>query len=45
MDVRWPQHRWKEQYPQLERYFRALDERPSFIETRPYAQKFSDPVV
>jgi glutathione S-transferase len=35
----------KEQYPHMEKYFKALDERPSFANTRPSPQKFSDPVV
>lgn len=45
MNVRWPQHGWKEQYPEMAKYFKALDERPSFANTRPVAQKFTDPVV
>jgi glutathione S-transferase len=45
MNVRWPQHNWKEQYPGMEKYFRTLDERPSFANTRPSPQKFTDPVV
>jgi len=45
MNVRWPQHNWKEQYPYMAKYFKKLDERPSFANTRPSPQKFSDPVV
>jgi hypothetical protein len=29
----------------MEKYFKTLDERPSFANTRPSPQKFSDPVV
>ncbi len=45
MAVRWPQHKWREQYPHLEEYWKRLEERPSFANTRPVAQKFTDPVV
>jgi len=45
MAIRWPQHTWREQYPQLGKYWKKLEERPSFANTRPVAQKFSDPVV
>ena len=45
MHVRWPQHGWKQNYPQLELYWKKLDERPSFANTRPSPQKFTDPVV
>lgn len=45
MNVRWPQHGWKKEYPHLERYWQTLDQRPSFANTRPSPQKFSDPVV
>lgn len=45
MHVRWPQHGWKQEHPQLERYWKKLDERPSFANTRPAPQKFADPVV
>jgi glutathione S-transferase len=45
MEVRWAEHGWKEEYPAMERYFKKLDERESFVSTRPKAQVFSDPVV
>lgn len=45
MHVRWPQHNWKQEYPHLERYWKNLDQRPSFASTRPAPQKFTDPVV
>ncbi|KAK6434983.1 hypothetical protein LTR95_008838 [Oleoguttula sp. CCFEE 5521] len=45
MAVRWPDHGWKNGYPAMEKYWRKLEERPSFASTVPVAQKFSDPVV
>ncbi|OQO00813.1 hypothetical protein B0A48_13500 [Cryoendolithus antarcticus] len=45
MAVRWPDHGWKSEYPNMEKYWRKLEERPNFASTVPVAQKFSDPVV
>lgn len=45
MAVRWPDHPWMSQYPQLKKYWEGLDQRESFAATRPSPQKISDPIV
>lgn len=43
--LRWPDHDWQTKYPQLKKYFDQLDQRKSFVNTRPKPQTISDPVV
>lgn len=45
MAVRWPDHGWEKEYPEMAKYWRKLEERESFKQTVPVAQKFTDPVV
>lgn len=43
--LRWPDYGWQAKYPQLKKYFDQLDQRESFVSTRPKPQTISDPVV
>ena len=45
MSVRWPDHGWKKEYPELERYWKGLEERESFRDTSPSPQNIKDAVV
>lgn len=45
MNVRWPNHSWKKQYPELVEYWSHLEERESFKTTVPKAQTFKDQIV
>ena len=45
MSVRWPDHHWKQTYPQLEKYWQGLDARESFATTRPSPQNIQDQIV
>ncbi|EME48540.1 hypothetical protein DOTSEDRAFT_19064 [Dothistroma septosporum NZE10] len=45
MAVRWPEHPWRTNFPQLKNYWESLDQRESFATTRPSPQKISDPIV
>ena len=45
MAVRWPQIDWQQRYPNLAAYWRRMDQRPSFAQTRPESQLIRDRVV
>ena len=45
MSVRWPEMKWREQYPDLAGYSDRMEQRPSFQRSRPVPQKISDKVV
>ena len=45
LKVRFPEHPWRETYPQLARYSEDLEQRQSFKDTIPTPQKISDKVV
>ena len=45
LQCRWPEQGWEKKHPGLEKYYRRLDQRKSFAETRPYAQTVKDQVV
>ncbi len=45
LSVRFPEFTWRNTHPDLARYYDALSGRPSFRETVPYPQTFSDAVV
>jgi len=45
LDVRFPEHPWRSQYPNLVALSARLEVRPSFAETVPVAQIISDKVV
>lgn len=45
ISVRWPQMKWREQYPGLAAHSDRMEARPSFRQSRPVPQKISDKVV
>ena len=45
LKVRFPEHPWRETYPQLARYSENLEERQSFKDTTPKPQKINDKIV
>ena len=45
MSVRWPEMKWREQYPNLAGYSDRMEQRPSLQSTRPVPQKISDKIV
>lgn len=45
MTVRFKEIPWREMYPNLTRYCDALEELPSFKDTKPYPQTISDRIV
>lgn len=45
LQLRWPDQGWEKKHPQLEKYYRKLDQRKSFAETRPSKQSITDKVV
>jgi glutathione S-transferase len=45
LDVRFPEHPWRSQYPNLVALSARLEERPSFAATVPVPQVISDKVV
>ncbi|PNS16286.1 hypothetical protein CAC42_6393 [Sphaceloma murrayae] len=45
MNVRWPDHTWKQDYPKLVAYWENLEKRESFKTTVPRPQTFRDQVV
>lgn len=45
LDLRLPAFDWRAAHPSLAPLFDRLSRRPSFVDTRPTAQTFSDPVV
>lgn len=45
MAVRWTDHPWMTDYPQLKAYWQKLDARESFANTRPSPQTMKDAVV
>ena len=45
MAVRWPDHPWRTGYPNLEKYWLALDARDSFANTRPSPQVIGDKIM
>ncbi|WP_024586583.1 glutathione S-transferase N-terminal domain-containing protein [Aliihoeflea sp. 2WW] len=45
LDIRFPELGWREKYPHLVGYSDRMETRPSFRQTTPRAQHFSDPVV
>ena len=45
MSVRWPEMKWREQYPNLAAYSDSMEQRPSLRSTRPVPQKILDKIV
>jgi len=45
VDVRWPEYPWRSRYPSLAKYADGLNERQSFQDTVPVAQKIQDKIV
>jgi glutathione S-transferase len=45
LKVRFPEHPWRAAFPDLDRYSQRLEERPSFRDTVPKPQTFSEKVV
>ena len=45
LSVRFQEMPWRSMYPDLARFSDQLERRPSFKDTVPYAQKFTDTVV
>lgn len=45
LDIRFPELGWREKHPHLVDYSDRMETRPSFRQTTPRAQHFSDPVV
>ncbi|MGQ2907616.1 MAG: glutathione S-transferase N-terminal domain-containing protein [Aliihoeflea sp.] len=45
LDIRFPELGWREKHPHLVGYSDRMETRPSFRQTTPRAQHFSDPVV
>ena len=45
LNVRFPEHPWRETYPQLARYSENLEERQSFKDTTPQPQKINNKIV
>lgn len=43
--VRWPEHRWREMYPELKTYWEGLEQRESFRTTVPSPQTMMDKIV
>jgi glutathione S-transferase len=43
--IRWPDHEWKTQYPELKRYHEQLEDLEVFKNTRPSPQTMKDKVV
>ncbi|KAK5007095.1 hypothetical protein LTR28_005693 [Elasticomyces elasticus] len=43
--VRWPDHTWRKQYPNLEKYWANLEKRESFKKTVPSPQNMVDKIV
>ena len=35
IDFRWPDHGWRQRFPRVKTWFAQLEQRPSFIQTRP----------
>jgi glutathione S-transferase len=35
IDFRWPDHGWRQRFPKVKTWFAQLEQRPSFIQTRP----------
>ena len=45
LECRWPDQGWQNKHPRLNEYYRRLDQRKTFAETRPSAQTITDKVV
>jgi glutathione S-transferase len=45
LELQLPEFDWKAAHPHLADWFTRMSERPSLANTRPQAQRFSDPVV
>jgi glutathione S-transferase len=43
--IRWPDHKWKTQYPELKQYHEQLEELEVFKSTRPSPQTMKDKIV
>lgn len=43
--LRWPDHPWQQEHPNLARFSEAMEARESFQQTRPVAQNIRDQVV
>ena len=43
--IRWTDWKWQDDYPKLEAYWKALEERESFANTRPSPQTIKDKIV
>lgn len=45
LECRWPEQGWQKKHPRLNEYYKRLDQRKTFAETRPSAQTITDKVV